>query len=65
MSSLTVRYAAIGPHFRQHYPTWIGSFVDIVTDARGVGRYRAAVAGLAVLGSSRTLEFLIVDSVQF
>jgi len=43
----------------------LGLVCYIVTDAQGVGHYRAAVAGLAVLGSSCTLEFLIVNSVQF
>lgn len=42
----------------------LGLLCYIITDAQGVGRYRAAVAGLAVLGSSCTLEFLIMNSVQ-
>jgi hypothetical protein len=44
--------------------TILGLLCYIVSDAQGVGRYRAAVAGLAVLASSCTLEFLIVNSVQ-
>ena len=42
----------------------LGLICYIVTEAQGVGRYRAAAAGLAVLGGSCTLEFLIMNSVQ-
>ena len=36
----------------------------IITDAQGVGRYRAAAAGCLALATSCTLEFLVANSVQ-
>jgi hypothetical protein len=41
-----------------------GLFCYIITDAQGVGRYRAAAAGSVALVASCTLEFLVANSVQ-
>ena len=41
-----------------------GLFFYIITEAQGVGRYRAAAAGSLALVTSCTLEFLVANSVQ-